>query len=70
MFDTYDFEEIILGMANLVIECRNLRREVKRLKEFEEKYYEAVNARFKDAQQHSINMLEAVLAMAEKEELK
>lgn len=68
--DTWEIEEIILGMADIVIECRRLRRENAKLLEFKEKYYEEVDARFKDAQMHSANMLNAILTMAEKEESK
>ena len=68
--DTWEIEEIILGMADIVMECRRLRRENAELLEFKEKYYKEVDARFKDAQMHSANILHAVLTMAEREETK
>ena len=67
---TWEIEDMILGMADIVIECRQLRKEVAELKEFKEKYYEEVNQRFKDSQMHSINMLNLAIAMSEREELK
>lgn len=57
-------------MADIVMECRKLRRENEELKQYKEKYYEEVDARFKDAQMHSANILNAILTMAEKEESK
>ena len=66
---TWEVEDIILGMAEIVMECRKLRREVEELREFKDKYYEQVNERYKDAQMHSINMLKLAIAIGEKEEL-
>jgi hypothetical protein len=65
-----DIEEIILGMADLVLECRRLRRENAELQEFKDKYYDEVYQRTKDAQMHSVNMLELAIAIAEKERAK
>ena len=67
---TWEIEDIILGMAEIVMECRKLRRENEELKEFKDKYYEEVNQRFKDAQMHSVNILKFALAMGEREETK
>ena len=64
----WEVEEMILGMADIVMECRKLRRENKELKEFKERYYEEIYQRSKDAQMHSINMLKLAMAMGEKEE--
>lgn len=66
---TWEIEDIILGMAEIVIECRQLRRENAELRAFREKYYEEVNQRYKDAQMHSANMLKLAIAIKEKEEL-
>lgn len=67
---TWEVEDMILGMADIVMECRQLRREVAELREFKDKYYEEVNQRFKDAQMHSVNMLELALAIGEREAIK
>lgn len=68
--DTWEIEEIILGMADIVQECRYLRRENEELREFKDKYHKEVDARFKDAQMHSANIFKVALMMGEKEELK
>ena len=71
MFDDFcatTWEIDILGMAEIVMECRKLRKENEELKEFKDKYYEEVNQRFKDAQMHSANLLKFALAMGEREE--
>lgn len=67
---TWEIEDIVLGMAEIVMECRKLRRENEELKEYKDKYYEEVNQRFKDAQMHSGNILKFALAMGEREEIK
>lgn len=63
---TWEIEDIILGMAEIVVECRQLRRENEELRAFRAKYYEEVNQRCKDAQMHSANMLKLALVMKEK----
>lgn len=65
---TWEVEDVILGMAEIVMECRTLRREVEELREFKEKYYEEVHQRYKDAQMHSVNLLELAIAIGEKEQ--
>jgi hypothetical protein len=66
----WEIEETILGLADIIMECRHLRRENDELREFKEKYYEEVNQRYRDAEMHSVNMLELAIAMGEKGELK
>ena len=73
MFDgfyptTREIEDIVLGLADIIIECRKLRRENEELNEFKEKYYEEVNQRYRDAQMHSANMLELAFAIGERKE--
>ena len=67
---TWEIEDIILGMAEIVMECRQLRRENEELRAFRDKYYEEVNQRYQDAQMHSANMLKLAIAISEKEEVK
>lgn len=38
----YDVEDLILSMANIVVENRQLRQEVKRLREVEKEYHDYV----------------------------
>lgn len=64
---TWEIEDIILGMAEIVMECRQLRRENTELREFKDKYYEEVNQRYQDAQMHSANMLQLAIAISERE---
>lgn len=64
--DIWEIEEIILGMADIVRECRYLRQENAELREFKEKYYEEVNQRYQDAQMHSANLLELAIAIGER----
>lgn len=59
--DNYDVEEIILTMADMVRENRMLRVENKRLREFEEKYYQSINDRFVASEEASRNMLNAAI---------
>lgn len=65
---TWEIEDMILGMAEIVMECRQLRQEVAELKEFKDKYYEEVNQRFKDSQMHSVNMLRLAMVIDERNE--
>ena len=66
----WEIEETILGLADIILECRHLRRENAELREFKEKYYEEVNQRYRDAQMHSANMLELALAIGKKEAMR
>ena len=54
-------ENIILTMADIVIENRNLREEVARLRKVEEEYHNYVNDRCRAADEESVNMLRAML---------
>ena len=67
MFDdfqktTWEIEEVILGMADIVMECRQLRKENEELRKYRELYYESVSARAKDADMHSANLLKLAIA--------
>ena len=55
-------EEIILRMADIVLENRHLRKEVKRLKEVEKEYHQYINERCKASEQASFNMLNAAIS--------
>lgn len=43
--NTYDIEEIILAMADIVVENRMLREEVTELREIRDEYYKSINER-------------------------
>ena len=42
----YEVEEMILGMADIVMENRMLREEVTELKEIRDEYYHSINERY------------------------
>lgn len=54
-------ENIILTMADIVIENRNLREEVERLRKVEEEYHQYVADRCRAADEASRNMIKAAL---------
>lgn len=54
-------ENIILTMADIVIENRNLREEVARLRKVEEEYHSYVANRCRASEEASVNMLRAAL---------
>lgn len=57
-------EEIILGMADIVYENRKLKRELKEALEYKEKYYNLSNYTFKEAQERTASLFEAIMAGA------
>ena len=67
MFSNEEIEDIILGLADIVVECRQLRKENEELQKYREMYYESVSARAKDADMHSTNLLKMALMYAEKQ---
>lgn len=54
-------EEMILSMADIVYENRRLRRELNEALEYEQKYHDLVDRNFKQAQESSANLLEAIM---------
>lgn len=67
MFTNNEIEDIILGLADIIVECRHLRKENAELKKYQQMYYESVSDRAKDAGMHSFNMLQLALMMSERE---
>lgn len=61
MFDKYDIEEIILGMADIVYENRRLRAELKRAQEYEKKYDNLLNRCVDNANKSSAAIFEAIM---------
>ena len=61
MLDRYDVEEIILGMADIVMENRYLRHELEKAREYEKKYRELLDEDVKNANESSAMLLKACL---------
>lgn len=64
MFDREEIENIILGMAEIVMENRNLRYEVKRLEGIVERYDEDLRNRIRDSQNADKELLKIILERA------
>lgn len=65
----WEAEEMILRMADIVYENRRLRRELKEALEYKQKYNDLVDKNFKEAQQRTASLFEAIMngAFATKE---
>lgn len=61
MFDIYEVENMILGMAEIVYENRRLRRENEKLRETREEYYKFVSEAAQASERASHNMLKAAI---------
>ena len=61
MYDIYEIENIILGMAEIVYENRRLRAELKRASEFEKKYDELLNRCVDNANKSSAAIFESIM---------
>lgn len=59
--EQWQIEEIILGMADIVIENRQLREENKRLRKIEKEYHQSIMDRCRESEQASLNMLKAAM---------
>jgi len=46
----YDTEDLILTMADIVVENRQLRQEVKRLKEVEKEFHDYINKQHREGE--------------------
>ena len=64
MFELYEIEEIILGMAEIVKENHRLRYELEEAKEYEKKYHNLLNQSVDHANQSTGIMLKAIMAGA------
>lgn len=47
----YEAEDLILTMADIVMENRQLRQEIKRLKEIEKEYHDYINKQHREGEQ-------------------
>jgi cell shape-determining protein MreC len=61
MFDLNDIEDIIIGMANVVLENRALRKELEEMRKYKEMYYELINENLKNAEESNRMLLKACL---------
>lgn len=64
MFEQYEIEEIILGMASIVQENRELKWELKKARQYEKKYNDLLNQNVKAANESSAALVEAILGGA------
>ncbi len=70
IMNRYEAEELILSMANIVVENRQLRQEVKRLSKVEKEYYNYINEQCRESEQAVMDIiripLDNICAMMEK----
>lgn len=67
MFDRFDrdeIEEMILGMAEVVYENRELRRKLQEAEEYKKKYDDLLNQNVKEAGERSAALLDAIMSGA------
>lgn len=64
MFDIYEIEDIILGMADIVKENRRLRYELEEAKEYEKKYHDLLDQSVDHANKSTAMMLKAIMVGA------
>lgn len=61
MMDRFEVEELILGMADLVMENRTLRAENERLQKMEQEFHAYILQQAEASEKASQNMLKAAL---------
>lgn len=59
--ESWQIEEIILGMADIIYENRQLRKENERLRKIEKEYHQSIIDRCRESEQASLNMLKAAM---------
>lgn len=57
----YNAEELILTMADIVVENRQLRQEVKRLGEVEKEFHDYINKQYREGEQVVRNIIRTPL---------
>lgn len=60
--DKYEVEEMILTMANIVMENRMLREEVAELREIRDEYYKSINERAAAGEEVNRKMMRIALS--------
>ena len=63
-FDRHDVEDIILCMADIVVENRAMRKELERMREYEKKYNQLVYDNLRQAEESNKDLLKAIFAGA------
>lgn len=58
--DRWELEELILGMADIVYENRQLRKELEQMKEYKRKYNELIDQNVKQAGVSQRALFEAI----------
>lgn len=61
LFSPEDIEDIILGMADIVMENRTLRRELEKVREYEKKYRKLLSDTLKESEETNKQLLKACL---------
>lgn len=61
MFEREEIEDIILGMADIVLENRALREELKEMREYKKKYHELLYDNLKEAEESNRMLLKCCL---------
>ena len=61
MMDVYEIEEIILGMAEVVYENRELRRRLREAEEYKKKYEDLLNQSVQNARDNSAALFSAIV---------
>lgn len=61
-FDRYDVEEIVLCMADIVIENRKLHSQLRTEITYKKKYEDLVDQNFRNAQESNRELLKAIAA--------
>lgn len=59
--DKYDAEELVITLAEIVYENRELQREVARLRKIEKDYHQSIAERCRASEEASRNMLRAAI---------
>lgn len=58
--DRWELEELILGMADIVYENRQLRKELEQMKEYKRKYNELIEQNVRQAEKSQKALFEAI----------
>ena len=62
--DRWELEELILGMADIVYENRELRRKLEEMKEYKRKYNELIDQNVKQAGESQKALFDAIMSGA------
>ena len=57
----WELEELILGMADIVYENRQLRKELEQMKEYKQKYNELIERNAKQAEENQKALFDVIM---------